>query len=74
MPGDIIGEPTDVVRDGSGRILYQDYEEDDAPATEAKYCCDGCGRTFVVEPVIQYKVRKEDEALDFSEIRVSLLD
>ena len=74
MPGELIGIPVDVVRDALGKIIYQDYEEDNAPATEAHYCCDNCNKSFVVEPVITYKVRKEDEALDFAEQSVSLLD
>jgi hypothetical protein len=74
MPGELIGVPVDVVRDALGKIIYQDYEEDGAPATEARYCCDHCNKSFVVEPVITYKVRKEDEALDFGTQESSLLD
>jgi len=44
------------------------------PAQIEHYVCDECGKPFIVEPVITYKVRKEDEALDFSEQSVSLLD
>jgi hypothetical protein len=74
MPGELIGVPVDMVRDALGKIIYQDYEEDNAPATEAHYCCDNCNKSFVVEPVITYKVRKEDEALDFETQESSLLD
>ena len=72
MPGDLIGRPEDVVRDALGKILYLDYEGDE-PCKPERYVCDECGRPFVVEPVVQYKVRKEDEALDFAEQSSSLL-
>jgi hypothetical protein len=74
MPGELVGKPDSVIRDALGKIIYQDYDEENIPALEAHYCCDNCNKSFVVEPVITYKVRKEDEALDFTEQSVSLLD
>jgi len=44
------------------------------PGQIEHYICDECGKPFVVEPVITYKVRKEDEANDFSDLSASLLD
>lgn len=74
MPGELIGKPDSVIRDALGKIIYQDFAEEDEPAQVGHYCCDECGKPFTVEPVISYKVKKEDEALDFSELSTSLLD
>ena len=74
MPGELIGKPDSVIRDALGKIIYQDFAEEDEPAPVGHYCCDECGKPFTVEPVISYKVKKEDEALDFSELSTSLLD
>jgi len=74
MPGDLIGKPDSVVRDALGKILYADYEEDCEPLATESFICDQCGKPFVVEPAISYKVKKEDEEKDFSSDTVSLLD
>lgn len=74
VPGELIGAPTEIIRDAIGKIVYQEYGEDDAPTQETRYRCDGCGKPFVVEPIVTYKVKKEDEALDFDEQSVSLVD
>jgi len=74
MPGELIGKPEQVIRDALGKIIYQEYDDEELPAQIEHYVCDECGKPFVVEPVIAYKVRKEDEALDFAEQSVSLLD
>jgi len=74
MPGDLIGKPTDVVRDALGKILYQYFEEGEEPEHAEHFICDNCDRTFVVEPVVSYKVHKEEDALDFSTTEASLLD
>ena len=74
MPGDLIGEPTTVLRDALGKIIYQESDEGNEPAQVGHYVCDECGKSFIVEPVITYKVKKEDEAKDFSELSSSLLD
>jgi len=74
MPGDLVGKPDQVIRDALGKIIYQDYEEDSEPLATECYCCDNCGKEFLVEPVITYKVKKQVEELDFSEQSVSLLD
>jgi hypothetical protein len=44
------------------------------PGQIEHFICDECGKPFIVEPVITYKVRKEDEAVDFSDLSSSLLD
>ena len=74
MLGDLIGESTTVLRDALGKIIYQEYDEGSEPAQVGHYVCDGCGKSFIVESVITYKVKKEDEAKDFSELSASLLD
>jgi len=73
-PGELIGVPQQVVRDALGKIIYQEYDDDELPGQVEHYICDECGKAFVVEPVITYKVRKEDEALDFTTQEASLLD
>ena len=73
MPGDIIGKPQDVVRDALGKIIYHDYEEGSEPEQAETFVCEECGRQFVVEPIVTYKVKKEEEALDFSTPYASLL-
>ena len=73
-PGELIGKPEQVVRDALGKIIYQEYDDEELPGQIEHYICDECGKPFIVEPVITYKVRKEDEALDFSTQEASLLD
>ena len=74
MPGDLIGKPESVIRDALGKIIYQEYDKDNEPAQPEHYICDECGKPFIVEPVITYKVKKEEEALDFSTQESSLID
>lgn len=74
MPGDLIGKPESVIRDALGKIIYQEYDKDNEPAQSEHYICDECGKPFIVEPVITYKVKKEDEAKDFSDLSSSLID
>jgi DNA-directed RNA polymerase subunit RPC12/RpoP len=73
-PHDFAGIPTSVLRDALGKVLYQEYKEDYEPGMATSYICDGCGKQFIVEPQITYKVKKESEELDFSNTSVSLLD
>jgi len=74
MPEELTGRTTQIVRDALGKIIYQEYDEDEEPCQVEHYCCDECGKPFIIEPVITYKVKKEDEALDFSDLSSSLLD
>lgn len=73
MPGDLVGTPDSIVRDALGKTIYVDYIEDEQPLSVEEYTCDNCGHTFLVEPVVQYKVKKQAEELDFGEESVSLL-
>ena len=74
--GDLIGVQKfgNIIRDALGKIIYQDFEDECEPVSEKRYYCDECGKSFIVEPVISFKVKKEEEQLDFSEQSVSLLD
>ena len=74
MPGELVGEPENVIRDALGKIIYQDFDEENEPCQVEHYVCDECGKPFIVEPVVSYKVKKEDEQLDFSNLSASLLD
>ncbi len=74
MPDDFAGRPDELVRDSLGKIIYADYQEDYEPLASTSFTCEFCNKPFVVEPVISYKVRKEDPEKDFSRDSVSLLD
>lgn len=74
MPGELVGKSETVIRDALGKVLYVEWEEDCEPGQVEHYVCDNCDKPFIVEPVLTFKVRKEDETLDFSTDKVSLLD
>ena len=73
MPGELIGKPETVLRDALGKIIYQEYDEGNEPAQVGHYVCDECGKPFIVEPVITYKVKTDEGAKDFSDLSASLL-
>ena len=75
MPGSLIGQPQEVVRDGLGKIIYEDYgPAANEPDLIEHYICDECERPFVVEASVVYRVKEEAPELDFSNKYVSLLD
>lgn len=74
MPSEIEGKTEDIIKDALGKVLYVSYREGCEPETTGRYICDNCGKAFVVEPTITYKVRKEAEELDFTNTSVSLID
>jgi hypothetical protein len=75
MPGALIGQPDDIVRDSLGRILYEDYfSEDREPSLEEHFTCDYCDKPFVIEATVTYKTREEAPERDFGTQYVSLLD
>lgn len=74
MPSEIEGKTEDIIKDPVGKILYVSYQEGYEPLTAGRYTCDACNRSFVVEPTVSYKVRKEAEEIDFSVSTSSLLD
>ena len=73
MPGDLIGQPTDVVRDSLGKIIYEDYLENKEPSLEERFTCEYCDKPFIIEAVITYKTKEEAPEKDFSSPYVSLL-
>lgn len=74
LPDDFTGKPEQVIKDALGKILYVDYQEGYEPNATEHYTCENCGKPFVVESSVSYKVKKEAEELDFSTDKVSLLD
>lgn len=75
MPGAIIGQPDEVVKDSLGRIIYEDYyTQDREPALEEHFTCDYCDKPFIIEAVITYKTREEAPENDFTTSYVSLID
>ena len=75
MPGALIGQPTDVVKDSLGKILYEDYEPANRePNMTEQFICDYCNKPFIVEATVTYKTRAEEPEKDFSTQYVSLLD
>lgn len=74
MPGAIIGQPDEVVKDSLGRILYEDYyTTEHEPDAIEHFTCEYCDKPFVIEAVVNYKTREEAPELDFSTQYVSLI-
>lgn len=74
MPGALIGQPEDIVKDSLGKILYEDYAEGKEPVMIEHFICDYCNKPFVVEATITYKTAAEEPEKDFSSQYVSLID
>lgn len=73
-PEYFFGKTDDLVKDPTGKIIYQDYKEDWEPDTTEQYTCDFCNRPFIVEGTATFKTKAVKEELDFSDLNVSLLD
>ena len=73
MPGALIGQPDDIVKDSLGKILYEDYPEDKEPELIEHYTCDICNKPFVIEAIVTYKTTTEEPEHDFTEQYVSLI-
>lgn len=74
LPGSLIGQPDDIVKDGLGRILYEDYStETREPDMMEQFICDYCNKPFIVEATVTYKTREESPEKDFTTQYVSLL-
>ncbi len=73
MPGSLIGQPTEVVRDSLGKVIYEDYD-DKAPDMIEHFICEYCEKPFVVEATVSYKTYEEAPEADFTTQYVSLLD
>ena len=74
IPGALIGQPTDVVKDSLGRILYEDYIEGKEPDNIEHFVCEYCEKPFVIEATVTYKTMEEAPEKDFSSQYVSLID
>jgi hypothetical protein len=73
MPGALIGQPDDLVKDSLGRILYEDYQEGKEPAFVEHFICDYCDKPFVIEATVTYKTYEEAPENDFSTQYVPLI-
>ena len=74
MPGSLLGQPDDIVKDAVGKIIYEDYStEDREPNMIESYICDYCEKPFVIEATVTFKSMKEAPENDFSTQYVSLL-
>ena len=75
MPGSLIGQPDELVKDSLGKIIYEDYSTPERePAMTEQFVCEYCNKPFVVEATVTYKIQKEAPEKDFSTAYVSLLD
>jgi hypothetical protein len=75
MPGALIGQPDDIVKDAVGKIIYEDYStEAREPDMIEHFTCYYCEKPFVIEATVTYKSMKEAPEADFSTQYVSLLD
>lgn len=74
MPGALIGQPPEIVKDSLGKVIYVDYlKEENMPNMAESYICDYCNKPFIVEATVTYKASKEAPEKDFSTQYVSLL-
>ncbi len=74
IPGALIGQPDEVIKDSLGKIIYEDYDPIKEPDMVEHYICDTCDKPFVVEATVTYKTREEAPERDFKNKYVSLLD
>jgi hypothetical protein len=75
MPGALVGQPDELVKDSFGRIIYEDYSTPDRePDLTESFVCEYCDKPFVVEATVTYKIQKEAPEKDFSTQYVSLID
>jgi hypothetical protein len=75
MPGALIGNPVEIVKDALGKIIYVDYlDVDNMPVVIEHFTCEYCNKAFEVEAgFINYKSKEAAEEEDFSSPYVSLL-
>ena len=72
LPGSLIGQPEDLVKDSFGKLLYEDYKSE--PAFEEHFTCEYCNKPFIIEATVTFKTKNELPERDFSSEYVSLLD
>ena len=75
MPGDLIGQPREIVKDSFGKIVYADYlDADSMPNRTENFTCEYCNKPFIVEAsVITYKSKEAPQEEDFSTEYVPLI-
>lgn len=75
MPGALIGQPKEIVKDSFGKIVYVDYlSEDKMPDRVESFTCEYCNKPFVVEAgYITYKTKEAPQEEDFSTEYVPLI-
>ena len=74
IPGSLIGQPDEVIKDSFGKIIYEDYYTDTRePDMIEHFICDYCEKPFVIETTVTYKTREETPEKDFKQQYVSLL-
>lgn len=75
MPGSLIGQPDEVIRDSLGKIIYEDYStESREPDMIEHFTCENCEKPFIIEATVTYKAKEEAPENDFTTKYVSLLD
>jgi DNA-directed RNA polymerase subunit RPC12/RpoP len=75
MPGSLIGQPDEVIRDSLGKIIYEDYHSElREPNMVEHFVCENCEKPFIIEATVTYKTREEAPENDFQSQYVSLLD
>lgn len=75
MPGSLIGQPDEIVKDSFGKIIYEDYTtETREPDMIEHFICESCEKPFIIEATVTYKTKEEAPERDFSTQYVSLLD
>lgn len=75
MPGSLIGQPDEVIRDTFGKIIYEDYyKKISEPDMIEHFTCEYCNKPFVSEATVTYKTKEEAPEKDFSTKYVSLID
>lgn len=75
MPGSLIGQPDEVIKDSLGKIIYEDYHSElREPNMTERFICENCNKPFIIEATVTYKTREETPENDFQSQYVSLLD
>ena len=74
LPGSLIGQPDDLVKDSLGKIIYEDYQPNKEPDMIEHFTCEYCDKPFIVEATVTYKSMTEEPEKDFTTQYVSLLD
>ena len=76
MPAALVGQPVEIVKDSSGKIVYVDYKKaDKMPNACETFICEYCGQPFDVEAgYIAYKVKESAQETNFKQEYVSLIE